>query len=85
MGPPEAVDREFVYIDPFDYFPFRVGSSFFLLASFVLRLPSLFLPLFVLFLPFLFLLLSCCSFLALHHTPAHPSDVTEYEGNLCAR
>ena len=40
MGPPGAVDREFVYID-FVFFSFRVASSFSLLASFVLFLPSL--------------------------------------------
>ena len=49
MGPPGAVDREFVYRD------FVYSSSFFLLASFVLVLPSLFLHLLCCF----FLLSSC--------------------------
>ena len=49
MGPPGAVDREFVYRD------FVYSSSFFLLPSFVLVLPSLFLHLLCCF----FLLSSC--------------------------
>ena len=68
MGPPEAVDREFVYMEPFVFLVscwffllsscfFRVVSSFCLVASFVLLLPFLFL-----FLLCWFFLLSSCFF-----------------------
>ena len=54
MGPPGAVDREFVFRN------FVYSSSFFLLASFMLVLPSLFLHLLCCF----FLCSSCFSLLA---------------------
>ena len=73
MGPPGAVDREFVYID-FVFFPFvlplpslflLLSCCFFLLSSCFFRVASSFslLASFVLLLPSLFLLLLCCFFL----------------------
>ena len=81
MGPPGAVDREFVYID-FVFFPFvlllpslflLLSCCFFLLSSCFFRVACSFsLPAsFVLFLPSLLLLLLCCSdFRAERHTRA---------------
>ena len=79
MGPPEAVDREFVYIEFCFCFPFvlvlpsfflLLSCWFFLLSSCIFCVASSFslLASFVLLLPSLFLLLLCCFFF--HHGPS---------------